>query len=101
MLPNIEQIQKERAERAARREEEDKFFESTEIKIETADITVKTEPEVSELPFLGNHPVPSPSSDPQLKQEDVSVTEVNISETDGDQGEPEEAGGEASGGTEL
>ena len=101
MLPNIEQIQKERAERAARREEEDKFFESTEIKIETADITVKIEPEVPELPFLENDPVPSSSSEPQVKQEDVSVTEVNISETDGDQGEPEEAGGEASGGTEL
>ena len=100
MLPNIEQIQKERAERAARREEEDKFFESTEIKIDTVDITVKTEPEVPELPFQ-NDPVPSSSSEPQVKQEDVSVTEVNISETDRDQGEPEETGGEASGGTEL
>ena len=101
MLPDIEQIQRERAEQAARIAEEEKFFEPSEIKMENEEVVIKTEPDSQEIPFPEDYPVPPSSPTLQIKQEEVSDTENEVPEEDGDQGEPEETGGEPNGGAEL
>ena len=101
MLPDIEQIQRERAEQAAKIAEEEKFFEPSEIKMENEEVVIKTEPDSQEIPFPEDYPVPPSSPTLQIKQEEVSDTENEVPEEDGDQGEPEETGGEPNGGAEL
>ena len=96
LVVKITPVQSPRIGNEAEKQKPQKSVENPETSAISREV-----PEVPDIPFQENCLVPSLSSEPQIKQEDASVTEINISEADRDQGEPEETGGEASGGTEL